>query len=71
MTVPTPGFQSLRKPVRARAFCRTSDSVGERTESVLAEELVLIQHEALRVDPGVRRCEPVVPDERHALDEGP
>ena len=35
-----------------------------------AEEPVLLEHQPLRADPGVRGREPVVPDERHALDEG-
>ena len=40
-------------------------------EAVLAEQLVLAEHQALRVDAIVRRREPVVPDEGHALDKGP
>jgi hypothetical protein len=36
---------------------------------VAPEELVLLEHQALRADARVRGREPVVPDERHALDE--
>ena len=36
-----------------------------------AEELVLVEHQPLRADAVVRGREPVVPDERHALDERP
>jgi hypothetical protein len=41
----------------------------ERTEEVRAEELVLREHQLLGADAGVGGREPVVPDERHALDE--
>ena len=41
---------------------------AEVAERVAAQQLVLAQHPA-RVDRGAARGEPVVPDERHALDE--
>jgi hypothetical protein len=41
----------------------------ERPEAVPPEQPVLLQHQPLRADAGVRGREPVVPDERHALDE--
>jgi hypothetical protein len=43
----------------------------ERAQEARAEELVLIEHQALGADAVVGGCEPVVPDERHALDERP
>ena len=41
----------------------------ERREEVAAEQLVLLDHQLLAADAFVRRREPVVPDERHPLDE--
>ena len=41
----------------------------ERAEAVVAEELVLVQHQPLRADAAVRGRKPVVPDQRHPLDE--
>src|SRR5205807_733364 len=38
-------------------------------DRVVAEEVVLAEHQRLAPDAVVRRGEPVVPDERHALDE--
>ena len=43
----------------------------ERAEPAAAEEAVLFQHQPLGADAGVRGREPVVPDERHPLDERP
>ncbi len=43
--------------------------VGERAQRPAAEERVLVQHQPLVADAVVRGREPVVPDERHALDE--
>ena len=43
----------------------------EGAERAPAEERVLVEHELLRADPGVRGREPVVPDERHPLDQLP
>ena len=41
----------------------------EGAEPVRAHEPVLVQHPLLRADPVVRGREPVVPDERHPLDQ--
>src|SRR5215211_970951 len=43
--------------------------VVEPPQPVSAEERVLAEHQSLRADALVRRREPVVPDERHALDQ--
>ncbi len=43
----------------------------EVPERVAAEQRVLAEHQLLRADPVERGGEPVVPDERHALDERP
>ena len=43
----------------------------EGAERAPAEERVLVEHELLRADAGVRGREPVVPDERHPLDQLP
>jgi len=43
----------------------------EGAERVRAQEVVLGEHELLRPHAGVRGGEPVVPDERHPLDELP
>src|SRR2546426_5259631 len=43
----------------------------EGAERVLPEELVLVDHQALRADSVLRGGEPVVPYERHALDQRP
>ncbi len=69
----------VRRPARVVAavqpeehrgvFRDVEDQLLERAETVVAEQLVLVQHQPLRADAGVRRREPVVPDERHALDE--
>ena len=45
--------------------------VAERAERAAAEELVLLQHQPLGPNLAVRGREPVVPDERHPLDERP
>ena len=44
-------------------------SVSKSPRALLAEERVLVEHPLLRADAGVRGREPVVPDERHPLDE--
>ena len=46
-----------------------AQQVVERAERVLAEQLVLLEHQLLAADAVVGRREPVVPDERHPLDE--
>ena len=45
------------------------EELVERAERVAAEELVLVEHQPLRADALVRGREPVVPDERHPLDQ--
>ena len=69
----------VRRPLRVvaavqpeehrRVLRHVEQQLLERAEPVVAEELVLIQHQPLRVDAAVRGREPVVPDERHPLDE--
>ena len=44
---------------------------AERAERPAAQQPVLPQHQRLRADAVVRRGEPVVPDQGHALDERP
>ena len=54
-----------------RVLGHTCDEPRERAETGPAEHVVLPDHQALRADGLVRGRKPVVPDERHALDEGP
>ncbi len=60
------------KPEQHRGIARHGeDELLEGAEEARAEELVLIEHQPLRADAVVGGREPVVPDERHALDERP
>jgi hypothetical protein len=52
-----------------RVACDLERELPERTEEVGTEEIVLLEHQLLRADAGIRGREPVVPDEGHALDE--
>jgi hypothetical protein len=59
-----------REPEQHRGVARDLGDEGqERPEPVRPEEPVLLQHQAGRVDPIARGREPVVPHQRHALDE--
>ena len=53
-----------------RVTCYAHNQIAERPERVLSQHLVLMDHQALGADPLVRRREPVVPYERHALGQG-
>ena len=61
-----------REPQQHRRVARDAhQQLVERAQRVLAEQLVLVQHQPLRADPVVGGREPVVPHERHALDQRP
>ena len=59
----------LSKTSIAGSAVTSSSEVVERAERVAAEELVLVEHQALLADAVVGGGEPVVPDQRHALDQ--
>ena len=60
------------EPEQHRRILRDCDQqLLERAEPAAAEEAVLLQHQPLGADARVRGREPVVPDERHPLDEWP
>ena len=60
---------SVQPEQHRRVLRHVEQQLVERTQGVGAEELVLIQHQALRADRVVRGREPVVPDQGHPLDE--
>ena len=64
------GVLVLVEPDDHRAVRRhVADELIEAAEGVAPEHLVLGEHQLLVAHAVVRGCEPVVPDERHALDE--
>ena len=62
---------SVQPQQHRRVLRHLEQQLVEGAEAVVAEELVLVQHQPLRADAGVRGRKPVVPDQRHPLDEGP
>ncbi len=62
---------SVQPEQHRRVLRHVEQQVVERAEAATAEELVLVQHQPLRAHAAVRGGEPVVPDQRHPLDERP
>ena len=64
------GVLVAREPDEHRRVVRdVGEQLVEAPECAAAEELVLAEHQGRLADAVVRGREPVVPDERHALDE--
>src|SRR5215218_3535410 len=64
------GVVRPREPEQHRRIAGDGQQqVVEPPQPVPAEKRVLAEHQSLRADALVRRREPVVPDERHALDQ--
>ena len=71
---PAPAYCALKvAPAIAspEPIAMTRNVTGKLTETAATEELVLFEHQPLRADAGIRGREPVVPDQRHPLDEWP
>ncbi len=60
---------SVQPQQHRRVLRHVEQQIVEGAEAVVPEELVLVQHQPLRADAVVRGREPVVPDQRHPLDE--